>query len=83
MLAKEGYEPAIQGITTAAIDATADGMIAGEDDTPAGTKRLAIRVANAENSLAQNNELLNIFISICGAQRQNESNKFQVTWGEV
>jgi len=79
-LAKEGYASAIRGTTKANVAVDADGHIAPEGTTPAGQKRFSINKVNADNSLTDNTDVLNFFLTLARGQHDSLSNQMQVTW---
>lgn len=79
-LAKEGYTSAIRGTTKANIGVDANGYIAPEGTTPAGTKRFSINKVNADNSLTDNTDVLNFFLTLARGSQDSLSNQMSVTW---
>lgn len=81
-LAKTGYSDAIRGTTRVNVAVDENGHIApsGSADI-AGTKAFQINKANAENSLADNTEVLNFFITLAQGVSDSMSNTMTVKWG--
>lgn len=79
-LQKTGYTPAIQGKTRANVAINEDGYIATEGDTIAGNKYFTIKQANAENSLVDNQDVINFFIGLVSGSTDSTTNTMTVTW---
>lgn len=80
-LAKQGYSDAIRGTTKVNIAVDENGMIVPEgDDSAVTTKRFSINKVNAENTLADNTEVLNFFLTLAQGRQDSMSNQMQVTW---
>lgn len=80
-LEKTGYKPTIQGTTKVNIAIDDDGYIAPEGTTPAGTKSFSINKVNADNSLEDNQDVLNFFMTLANGRTDSLSNTMQVKWG--
>ena len=78
---KEGYRDAIRGTASIKVGVTAAGNIAQTGDTVTGQKRINFVMANADNALAQNQALAEIFIGFVGGIGNRNSQEFKVTWG--
>lgn len=80
-LSRSGYSDALQGRTRVAVYIDENGDIATSDTTTAGTFNYSISQANPENSLADNQKLLNFFINeIAGGSTSSDTNVATVTW---
>lgn len=79
-LAKAGYRDAQQLTTKVNVNLNADGYIATEGDTIAGTKKVSITRANAGNGLTDNNKLFTFFIGLIGGSYVANTNTASVTW---
>lgn len=79
-LAKDGYQDAIRGTTKVNVAVDADGHIAPEGTTAAGTKRFTINKVNADNSLQDNTDVLNFFLTLANGRADSLTNQMQVTW---
>lgn len=77
---KAGYLPAQTGTTSVKIAVDEEGYIAGDKDTPAGTKTFTINRVAAENDFTANDEVVNFFLSLVGARYNRASNAMQVKW---
>lgn len=80
-LEKTGYTSATQGTTKVNIAIDENGYIAPSGTTAAGTKSFSINKVAAENSLTDNTEVLNFFLSLAQGQQDSLSNTMQVKWG--
>lgn len=79
-LAKTGYDDAIRGTMSEKINLNANGQIAQDGETIAGTKRLSFSNANAANNLTTNNNIVAAFLDFAKGSSDTLSNKFAVTW---
>lgn len=81
-LAKTGYKDAQQGTASVLVPVTAEGYIATEEDTPAGTRRYNFNRVNAGNSKADNEAVLNFFIGMVGGyySTSGSASQMKVTW---
>lgn len=79
-LSKTGYSDAMQSKTRVKVNVTEDGYIAREGDTVSGSKNFQINQANPNNSLDDNNKLLNFFINLVGGTILTQTNVASVTW---
>lgn len=79
-LEKTGYKSAVRGTTKVNVPVDANGNIAAAGTTPAGTKKFQINKVNAENSLTDNTEVLNFFLTLANGGQDSLSNTMQVTW---
>lgn len=80
-LEKTGYTAAVQGTTKVNIGIDANGYIAPAGTQAAGQKRFTINKVNAENSLTDNTEVLNFFLTLANGTQDSLSNTMQVSWG--
>lgn len=78
--AKEGYRDANVGTTSVKIAIDEHGQIAPGGTTPAGTKRFQINRVAAENTLEDNEAVLDFFLDLVGAQYSSDSNQMTVRW---
>ena len=78
-LEKTGYTAAVQGTTRVNIAVDENGYIAPEGTTAAGSKKFQIKVS-AENSLQDNTDVLDFFLSLASARQDSLSNDMQVKW---
>lgn len=76
---KTGYAPAIQGVTKVNVAVDSEGYIAPEGTTSAGNKKLQIKV-NSENSLQDNTDVLNFFLTLANGRGDSLTNTMAVTW---
>lgn len=79
-LDKTGYAGANQGTTTVRIAIDDNGYIAPAGTTPAGRKSFSINRVNAENSLADNTEVLNFFLNLAQGVGSSDTNVMKVEW---
>lgn len=79
-LAKTGYKGAVQGTTKVKVAADQDGYLAPVGTTAAGTKTISINKAAAENSLQDNTEVLNFFLTLANGRQDSLTNTMSVTW---
>lgn len=79
-LGKEGYRDALQSKTSVKVNLNENGNIAQENELVAGSRTFQINTANPNNSLADNNKLLNFFIGLAGGTINETTNKAIVTW---
>lgn len=80
-LEKTGYTAATQGTTRVNVAMDADGYIAPEGTTAASTKGYSINRVAAENSLEDNTEVLNFFLTLANGVQDSLSNTMSVKWG--
>lgn len=80
-LAKDGYTSAVQGTSRVNVAMDENGYIAPAGTQAAGTKAFQINKVNAENSLTDNQEVLNFFLSLAQGQSDSLSNTMSVKWG--
>ena len=80
-LAKTGYSDAIRGTTRVNVAVDENGHIAPQGGEIAGTKAFQINKANAENSLQDNTDVLNFFITLAQGVSDSMSNTMTVKWG--
>lgn len=80
-LEKTGYTSAIVGTTKVNVGTDADGYIAAAGTTVTGNKSFSINRVSAENSLQDNQDVLNFFIGLATGTTDSISNTMQVKWG--
>lgn len=80
-LEKTGYTAAVQGTTRVNVATDENGYIAPAGTTIAGNKTFQINKVNAENSLTDNQDVLNFFLTLAQGQSDSLSNTMQVKWG--
>ena len=78
---KTGYTAAIQGTTKVNVALDEDGYIAPSGTLAVSQKRISINQVNADNSLADNTEVLNFFLDLANGRGDSNTNVMQVTWG--
>lgn len=78
---KTGYTPAIQGTTRVNVGVDDNGYIAPAGTTVAGTKSFSINKVSADNSLEDNTEVLNFFLTLANGVQDSLSNQMTVRWG--
>lgn len=79
-LAKVGYAGAIRGTTKVNVGIDAEGYISPTSSQTAGNKKIQINAVNAENSLADNTDVLNFFIGLANGISDSLTNTMSVTW---
>lgn len=79
-LIKNGYSAAIRGTAYANVPLNDEGEIATTSDTPASTKVMQFTMANADNSQADNDTLVNIFFGFAPNSRSVANDKMRVIW---
>lgn len=79
-LAKTGYVGAIQGTTKVKAAADENGYLAPAGTQSYGTKTITITKVSAENSLADNTEVLNFFLTLANGRQDSLTNTMAVTW---
>lgn len=79
-LEKTGYAGAVQGTTKVNIAIDDDGYIAPAGTTPAGKKSFSINKVNADNTLQDNTDVLNFFLTLAQGQSDSLSNTMEVKW---
>lgn len=80
-LEKTGYTAAVLGTTKVNVGTDENGYIAATGTTIAGQKSFSINKVNAENSLQDNQDVLNFFIGLATGTTDSLSNTMQVKWG--
>lgn len=80
-LEKTGYTAAVQGTTRINVAVDENGYIAPEGTTQAGSKAFQINKVNADNSMTDNVEVLNFFLTLAQGQSDSLSNTMTVKWG--
>ena len=73
-LAKTGYKGAVQGTTKVKVAVDENGYIAPVGTTAAGTKTISITKATAENSLQDNTDVLNFFLTLANGRQDSLTN---------
>lgn len=79
-LAKTGYKNAIQGTTRVRAALDENGYLAPTGTTAAGAKSISINKVSAENSLTDNTEVLNFFLTLANGHADSLTNTMAVTW---
>ena len=79
-MTKTGYKNAIRGTAMVKVDLDANGNIAVDDEVAVSTKTINFTVTNADNDLTANETFTNLFLDWVGANAQNSTQKFRVTW---
>lgn len=79
-LAKTGYKGAVQGTTKVNVAIDENGYLAPTGTLAAGTKKISITKANAENSLQDNTDVLNFFLELANGRADSLTNTMAVTW---
>lgn len=79
-LAKTGYVGAVQGTTKVKAALDENGYLAPVGTTAAGTKTITISKVSAENSLVDNTEVLNFFLTLANGRSDSLTNTMSVTW---
>lgn len=79
-LEKTGYKSAIQGTTKVRVPLDSDGYLAPEGTIAASTKQVSITKVAAENSLQDNTEVLNFFLTLANGRSDSLTNTMSVTW---
>ena len=80
-LEKTGYSAANIGTTKVNVAVDENGYIAGTGKTATGVKSFSINRVSAENSLQDNQDVLNFFIGLATGTTDSLSNTMQVKWG--
>lgn len=80
-LDKTGYAGANQGTTSVKIAVDENGYIAPTGTTAAGKKNFSINKVNAENSLADNQDVINFFMTLAQGNSDSLTNTMKVEWG--
>ncbi len=77
---KTGYSDAIQGTTRVNVALDSDGYLAPEGTTAAGKKAFQISKVNADNTLAENTDVLNFFLQLANGRGDSLTNTMSVKW---
>lgn len=77
---KTGYTDAIQGTTRVNVALDEDGYLAPEGTTATGKRAFQISKVNADNSLADNTEVLNFFLQLANGRADSLTNTMSVKW---
>lgn len=77
---KTGYSEAHNGTTAVKIPIDTNGYIAPAGTQAAGSKRIQINRVAAENSLEDNTEVLNFFLTLAQGQQDSLTNTMSVKW---
>lgn len=80
-LEKTGYSAAVQGTTKVNVATDSNGYIATSGSTATGVKGFSLNKVAAENSLVDNTEVLDFFITLANGSSDSLSNTMQVKWG--
>lgn len=79
-LEKTGYTPATLGTTKVKIGIDENGYIASGQSVAVGTKTFQINRANADNTLEDNQDVLNFFIGLVDGRGDSDTNTMSVIW---
>lgn len=79
-LAKTGYLNVVQGTTKVQVALDEDGYLAPVGTVAAGKKTISINKVNADNSLVDNTEVLNFFLTLANGRADSLTNTMAVTW---
>lgn len=79
-LEKTGYSSAMQGTTKVKVGVDADGYLVPSGGTPEKTQTISITRVAAENSLQDNTDVLEFFISLANGAQDTLTNTMQVKW---
>lgn len=77
---KTGYKGAVQGTTRVNVAIDENGYIAPTGTSAAGSKKLTLSKVAAENSLQDNTDVLNFFLTLANGRQDSLSNTMSVTW---
>lgn len=77
---KTGYSAAIQGTTRVKVATDENGYIAPPGTTAVGTRNFQISKVNADNSLIDNTEVLDFFLTLANGQQDTVTNTMDVKW---
>lgn len=77
---KTGYSAAIQGTTRVKVPMDEQGYIAPTGTTAVGTRNFQISKVNADNSLIDNTEVLDFFLTLANGQQDSLTNTMDVKW---
>lgn len=79
-LEKDGYKPSITGTTKVKVGVDEEGYISPTGTTPTSQKTMSITRVSAENSLKDNTDVLNFFITLANGVQDSLTNTMQVKW---
>jgi hypothetical protein len=79
-LSKTGYTDAIRGTTRVDVAIDTEGYIAPVGVTAAGTKKFQINSVNSDNTLTDNTEVLDFFLTLANGRGDSLSNDMSVKW---
>ena len=79
-LEKEGYTSAVRGTTKVNVPIDNEGLIVTDTSISVATMKFQVSAVNAENSLADNTDVLNFFIGLANGISVSDTNTMQVTW---
>lgn len=79
-LAKTGYKDAIRGTTKVNVGIDADGYLIPPGGQAVANKKFQINKVSADNSLTDNTEVLNFFLSLANGVQDSLSNSMNVNW---
>ena len=79
-LEKTGYSAAIRGTTKVNVATDEEGYLVPEGTAAASNKKFSISKVAAENSLADNTDVLNFFMDLANGTSDSTTNTMQVTW---
>lgn len=77
---KTGYSDAIQGTTRVNVALDSEGYLAPVGTTAAGKKAFQISKVNADNTLAENTDVLNFFLQLANGRGDSLTNTMSVKW---
>lgn len=77
---KAGYTDAIQGTTRVNVALDENGHLAPAGTTAAGKRAFQISKVNADNSLQDNTDVLNFFLTLANGRADSLSNTMNVKW---
>ena len=77
---KTGYTDAIRGTTRVDVAIDNEGYIAPAGVTAVGAKKFQINSVNADNTLNDNTEVLNFFLTLANGRGDSLSNDMSVKW---
>lgn len=77
---KTGYSDAIRGTTRVDVAIDNEGYIAPVGVTAVGTKKFQINSVNSDNTLTDNTEVLDFFLTLANGRGDSLSNDMSVKW---
>lgn len=79
-MVKSGYRDAYRGTTKAKLGYNAEGNIAQAGEVVEKTKYFSVNTVNTDNGLAENQEVINLFIQLAGGETDSLTNQMTVNW---